>query len=196
MYSEAHLGRLATGAPDASWLESAFRSLQERLATAPDGMVRIRLDATGGRLWAAWEVLPETPSPYRLLPMPHPLPPGAKPRLKGADGAWSVSLLRAAREAGAHDALLLWPDGTVAETAIAAVFLEREGQLWIPPAGGRVASLGEAFDLPPWIREHRLKGVARAFGLAETREGRLWCLNVVRGMWQAESLSPPRPMEG
>ncbi|MBI3132046.1 MAG: aminotransferase class IV [Acidobacteria bacterium] len=169
--------------------------MQAHFRLAPDGMVRIRSDVPGGRLWATWESLPATPSPYLLLPMSHPLPPAQEPRVKGADGAWHEGVLAAAREAGAQDALLLWPDGSVAESAIAAVVLEREGGLWIPPAGGRVASLAEALDLPDWIRDRRLSVEVRPFDLAAVREGTLWCLNAVRGMWQAESIAPFPPMD-
>lgn len=194
-HAEAHLARLVTGVGGASWLEAAFRAMQAHFSTAPDGMVRIRSDAPGGRLWATWETLPTTPFPYRLLPMAHPLPPAREPRIKGADGAWHGRVLAAAWEAGAQDALLYWPDGTVAESAIAAVVLEREGGLWIPPAGGRVASLAEALDLPNWIRERRLAVEVRPFDLAAVGEGTLWCLNAVRGMWQAKSIAPIPPMD-
>jgi branched-subunit amino acid aminotransferase/4-amino-4-deoxychorismate lyase len=105
-------------------------------------------------------------------------------------------VLAAAHAAGAHDALLLWPDGTVAETGIAAVALEREGELWIPPPAGRVASLAEALELPIWARERGLALLTRPFPLEEVASGTLWCLNAVRGMWQAESLSPLPPMNG
>ncbi len=164
--------------------------------TAYDGMVRIRLDAQGGRLWTTWEVLPETPSPYRLLPVPHPLPPAATPRIKGAQGAWHPALLAAARAGGAHDALLHWPDGTVAETAIAAVALEFQGALWVPPPGGRVASLAESLDLPIWAKARGLAIETRAFDGATAARGTLWCLNAVRGVWQAESCTPLSPMNG
>lgn len=196
IHAEAHLQRLAAAAPTATWLEPAFRAAQAQFEKAPDGMVRIRFDAGGGRLWVSWEALPETPSPYRLLALPHPLPPQAAPRIKGAHGAWHAAVIEAARAGGAHDALLQWPDGTVAETAIAAVVLERDGALWVPPPGGRVASLAESLDLPLWAEGKGLRLETRAFDLAMTARGTLWCLNAVRGVWQAESPAALPPMNG
>ncbi len=195
-HAEAHLARLAASAPATPWLEAAFRTAQAHYASAPDGMVRLRFDRAGGRLWTVWEALPATPSPYWLLPLPHPLHPAAEPRMKGADGAWHPAMLAAARAAGAHDALLLWPDGTVAETAIAAVALQLEGALWVPPPGGRVASLAESLELPAWAAAQGLPLGIRAFDLATAASGTLWCLNAVRGVWQAESSTPLPPMNG
>lgn len=195
-HAEAHLARLTASGPPTPWLDAAFRAVQAHYAAAPDGMLRLRFDRAGGRLWTAWEALPATPSPYRLLPLTHPLPPAAEPRVKGADGAWHPAVLATARAAGAHDALLLWPDGTVAETAIAAVALQLEGALWVPPVGGRVASLGESLELPAWASARGLPLGTRAFDLATAARGTLWCLNAVRGVWQAESSAPLPPMNG
>ncbi|HJV22092.1 MAG TPA: aminotransferase class IV [Holophagaceae bacterium] len=194
VHGEAHRDRLAAGGAT-PWLEGAFQAAAEHFGQAPDGVVRLRYDAAGGRLWGAWEPLPATPFPYRLLPLAHPLPPSDRPRLKGADGPWQGPVLAAARAAGAQDAMLLWPDGTVAESAIAALALEREGELWVPPAGGRVASLAEALDLPGWARKRGLLIRVGAFAPEALGSGRLWCLNAVRGLWQAESLPPLSPMK-
>lgn len=194
VHAEAHLDRLAASGPT-PWLTEAFQAAAVHFREAPDGVVRLRFDAGGGRLWALWEPLPATPSPYHLLAMAHPLPPSGRPRIKGTDGAWHGPVLAEARAAGAHDALLLWPDGSVAESAIAALALERDGELWVPPPGGRVASLAEALDLPGWARERGLLVRVRAFAPEALAEGRLWCLNAVRGMWQAESLPLQRPMK-
>lgn len=139
------------------------------------------------------EPLPVSPGPYRLVPLPHPLPPQAGGRVKGLDGPWSPAVLARARALGGEDALLLWPDGRIAETAIAAVLLLRDGEALTPPADGRVQSLAEAHLLPPWAAARGLRIRSTAFGLPDLAGAELWCLNAVRGLWQAESWPPPPP---
>ena len=120
--------------------------------------------------------------------MPHPLIEGrsdpAAPH-KGLTGSWPATALREAHRLGGDDALLLWPDGTLAETAIAAVGLELGDRFLLPPAEGRVASLAERLDLPTWAADRRLQVTTAPISLAEAREGRLWCMNALRGIWPA-----------
>lgn len=115
---------------------------------------------------------------------PHPLGgPGGHPLAahKGLTGAWGQEALSRARAAGADDALLVWPDGTLAETGLAGIALEVEGELWLPPPEGRVASLAERLDLPGWAGSRPLR--VRPFREEDLARGRLWCLNALRGIW-------------
>jgi branched-subunit amino acid aminotransferase/4-amino-4-deoxychorismate lyase len=156
------------------WVAAGFRE--------PDEALRLRLQ--GKQLWALLEPLPEVPSPYRLRLMPHPHEiPSRHPLAphKGLLGVWNAAPLNEAKAAGAHDALLYWPDGTLVETAIASIALEVDGDLWLPPLEGRVASLAERLDLPEWAGSRKLR--IQAFSAGDLHRGRLWCFNAVRGIW-------------
>ncbi len=133
-------------------------------------------------MWALLEPLPDLRLPYALKPLAHPLERGLPLAAhKGLLGLWNAVPLRDAQESGAEDALLFWPDGTLVETAIASIALEMEGELWLPPHEGRVASLAERMDLPIWAgdRPRRLQ----PFTTVDLGRGQLWCFNAVRGIW-------------
>lgn len=193
---DAHLLRLEAGAAaldrEVPWLALIRTELEGWLEAEVQGgeaALRLVLHPDAGRLSALLEPLPAVPRPYRLKVLPHPLGSRRAEALlphKGLAGPWSQAVLAEARQAGAEDALLLWPDGTLAETAIAAVGLERDGVLALSPPQGRVASLAERLDLPAWARERGLRIEVAARVLPPAREGRLWCMNALRGIWPAE----------
>lgn len=128
------------------------------------------------------------PVPCRLVPMIHPLAgrkwDPAAPH-KGLTGPWPSEAWAEARRRGGQDALLLWSDGSLAETAIAAVGLERDGILLFPPPEGRVASLAERLDLPGWAADRGLRVESAPIPLSCVAEGQLWCMNALRGVWPA-----------
>jgi len=162
------------------WLVSGS-ALQERA-------LRLRLHLEAGVLYAEVGPIPSVVKPYRLHPMPHPLSSlrmDPITRHKGLCGSWSRDALHAASEAGRQDALLLWPEGTLAETAIAAVGLEIGNALLIPPPEGRVTSIAEALALPDWAAQRGLQLQQFPIPLARIKEGQLWCMNAVRGIWPA-----------
>jgi len=169
----------------APWVMAEVDAIAEWVAgesSGPDGALRLRLH--GNQLWALLEPLPELLSPYRLHLMPHPHGiPSRQPLAphKGLLGIWNTAPLDEAKAAGAHDALLFWPDGTLVETAIASIALEVDGELWLPPLEGRVASLAERLDLPEWAGARKIR--IQAFDAAELHRGQLWCFNAVRGVW-------------
>lgn len=182
-----HLARLRVGSSiqgqDLEWIESLASEVEAWVKLKSRGPVEVlRLRVLGSRVWALLEPLPATPHPYLVKALPHPLKQGHPfaPH-KGLLGLWSTPALEAAHAAGAADALLFWPDGTLVETAIASIALEVEGELWLPPSEGRVASLAERLDLPEWAgpRPRRV----RAFNLKDLEAGQLWCFNAVRGVW-------------
>jgi branched-subunit amino acid aminotransferase/4-amino-4-deoxychorismate lyase len=193
---EAHLARLEAGATalgeSAPWLLDLVSPLREwvsETASGEDAALRLRLVSGAGQLEARLETLPTVPSPYRVVPMPHPLQGRrSAPAVihKGLSGPWSGEVLAAARRQNAEDALLLWSDGTLAETAIAAVALDVDGILWLPPAEGRVASLAERLDLPAWAEARSLRLKTSDIPLEWVARGQLWCLNAVRGIWPTE----------
>lgn len=191
---EAHLERLRVGSRalghEVPWLSEARRDIEHWLGrnAAPEMALRLELHLDLQRLDARLEPLPQAPSPCRLAPMPHPmgdLRPHPLAAHKGLSGSWRPQALSEARRRHAEDALLLWPDGTLAETTIATVALERGGSLILPPVEGRVASVTERLDLPGWAQERGWVLRHGSIDLADCAEGRLWCLNALRGFWPA-----------
>jgi len=156
--------------------------------SAPEAALRLELHLDLKLLDARLEPLPLAASPYRLAPMPHPMGDLRTDPLaphKGLSGPWRPHVLSEAWRRGAEDALLLWPDGTLAESAIATVALEVDGQLILPPAEGRVASVTERLDLPAWAEAREWTLSHAVLPLEICAEGRLWCLNALRGLWPA-----------
>ena len=190
-----HLARLRSGAEllghPTPWLESIqediFRWLEQSLS-GEDAALRLVLHPEHAFVLARLEPLPRPPSPCRLIPLPHPMKEGrSDPRAphKGLLGPWGSAVLKEAHQHGGDDALLLWPDGTLAETAIAAVGLELGGTFLLPPSEGRVASLAERLDLPEWATQRGLRIDVAPISLTQVPNGRLWCLNALRGIWPA-----------
>lgn len=105
---------------------------------------------------------------------------------KGLLGTWDIQMRNLALERRADDVLLLWPDGSIAETTFAAVGLQIQNRLLLPPPEGRVSSITEAVELPLWAMAHGLAIQQRPLALDEVSTGQLWCMNAVRGLWQAE----------
>lgn len=193
----AHLERLRAGAEALSeptpWMSGLEEALGDWVAagTSGDGALRLTLHGPEGLVSARLEPLPQTPQPYRLAAMLHPrgdLRSSPLARHKGLSGPWRQPVLAEARARGADDALLLWPEGTLAETAIAALALEVGGVLLLPPPEGRVASLAEALDLPAWAAARDLALRWEGIPLGRVAGNRLWCLNAVRGIWAANLL--------
>jgi branched-subunit amino acid aminotransferase/4-amino-4-deoxychorismate lyase len=190
----AHLDRLQAGAAalgrPTAWLDEAAEELTYWLKRHPaqEAALRLELHLDLRLLDARLEPLPVASSPYRLAPMPHPMGNLRADPLaphKGLSGPWRHQALSEAWRRGAEDALLLWPDGTLAESAIATVALERDGRLILPPAGGRVASVTERLDLAAWAGERGWALDQAPIPLEACEGGRLWCLNALRGLWPA-----------
>lgn len=190
----AHLERLmasaaAAGQP-APWLMAEADAIGEWVADViprPLGVLRLRIQ--GAQAWALAEPLADMPLSYLLKLLPHPLQaPDVHPLAphKGLLGVWNAAPLNEAKAAGAHDALFHWPDGTLVETAIASIALEREGDILLPPREGRVASLSERLDLPEWAGPRKIR--IEPFSASELGQGRLWCFNAVRGIWPGTRL--------
>ena len=188
---EQHLARLSEGAArlgwDISWMDEIRVSAEAWVSSVGTAACRIHLHerAISIRL----ESLPEVISPYHLRPMEHPLGDLRKDEasaFKGLKGAWDFEVRQIVLANGADDALLLWPDGSIAETALAAVGMQKGQRMVLPPPEGRVKSIAEAWDLPLWTRSQGLRIEYSPLHLDEVSGGLLWCMNAVRGVWQAE----------
>lgn len=165
------------------WLAAqagAIEAWVSEISVLPIEALRLRIH--GAQIWALLEPLPDTPSPYRLVVLPHPFG-GTHPLAnhKGLLGTWNLDALKDAQGLGADDALLSAPDGTLLETAIASIALETAEGFWIPPRPGRVASLGERLELPALAGSRAVR--SRSFRAEDLNDGRLWCFNAVRGVW-------------
>ncbi len=192
----AHLTRLHEGAQrlewDLWWLRHVEAEVLEWISEVSRGTIPFlacRIQAHSDALSIKLEALPEPIWPYRLVPMPHPLGEvrnDDRSALKGILGPWNLDVLSAAHQGGAEDSLLLWPDGTVAETAIAACAILRGKELVLPPLQGRVRSIAESLDLPGWADAKGWEVLHAPIGLEEIHGGQLWCMNALRGLWQAE----------
>lgn len=191
----AHLGRLQAGASALGWGLPWLLGSQAEIETwlreetpRSDAALRLVLEPEVARLSARLEPLPAVPDSYRLKVLPHPLRELRQDVAivhKGLAGPWGQAVLVAARASGAEDALLLWDDGTLAETAIASVALEQGGTLLVPPPQGRVASLAERLDLPGWASARGLRIEVADISVPSVVGGRLWCMNALRGFWLA-----------
>lgn len=194
----AHVQRLEAGAAalgwPVDWLDLARQDLEGwLLAGHPKGgaALRLVLHPVAALLSARLEPLPAAPDPCRLAPMPHPMGGRRQDPIlthKGLAGPWGAVLLAQVRPLGAQDALLQWPDGTLAETTLASVGIETGGFLLIPPPQGRVASLTERLDLPGWARSRGLQVEVAELRLSMLSTGSLWCMNALRGFWPATLL--------
>jgi branched-chain amino acid aminotransferase len=164
----AHLARLER---DALALEIPFSprddlrsSAEELLTRAPvDDIVRITLAAgvDGRPTWCmTTRRRSGRDSPVRLH-LTDPVVPGALAAIKTTSRAAHVLASRAARLAGADDALLVDPDGRVLETTTANVFLRCGDELRTPRLDGSI--------LPGVAREVLLeKLAARGMHVRET----------------------------
>ena len=190
----AHLARLRNGAIflgwDASWLGECFDQARVWVSGAEHAVCRLRVFP--GALHARVDPPPSRRSPYRLRPMAHPLMDlrgQARAALKGLLGPWDQTVLEVASQVGAEDAMLIWPDGTLAETAISACGFLQEGSFRMPPPEGRVESITETLDLPDWARKRGWKLHQGPIFPEEIKLGQIWCMNAARGLWQAETIN-------
>lgn len=193
---DSHLFRLRLGAAslgwDVSWLSGLESEIESWVSTA--GLAACRLQLFPDTVSVRLEDIPDPISSYRMLAMNHPLGDirsKARAGIKGLLGSWDIQAWKVAHEKAAEDALLIWPDGTIAETAIASIGLQVDGHLILPPLEGRISSITEALDLPLWTLSRGLTVQRRPMRLDEVPGGQLWCMNAVRGLWQAEMVLGP-----
>ena len=136
---ELHLERIRASAVELGFAfdRHAVRNAIQALCFDADAPARVRLVASRGGAHS-----------LELSPLPKPLPdpvPCAVLRLPIDSGDWRLRHkstdrgfydvgLRAAKEAGAMEALLLRDDGLVTEGCFTNLFVERDGKLLTPPA--------------------------------------------------------------
>jgi branched-subunit amino acid aminotransferase/4-amino-4-deoxychorismate lyase len=158
-----------------------------RAALPLDGRWFPRVEAYAGPRLAVWL----RPAPVQGLEVRLWVPPSADPRrqphLKGPDLAALAALREEARTAGADDALLHGPDGTVLEAAHSAVVWWRDDVLCVP-----------APELPvlPSVTRGLLVELARARAVPVNGERlHLGGLGAVE-VWAVNALHGIRPVAG
>ena len=186
----SHMARLRLGAAELGWGIAWLSESEPEITSwfSTTGMAICRMQLFPDALSVQLERVPDPFSYCRLLAQVHPLGDirgSVNATLKGLLGDWDIRARDQAHESLADDVLLLWPDLTLAETTIAAIGLEVADKLLLPPVEGRVASITEAFELPGWAQSRRLIVQYRPIRLEEVSGGQLWCMNALRGLWQA-----------
>jgi branched-chain amino acid aminotransferase len=170
---DRHLARLAgTGAPAAAVDEA--RALIEAWVDRDGEPVVVRIDVDGHGVRAT----PRPPSSPRAVTL-HPVvayePTTTARESKRADRGWALLAERAARDAGADEALLLSADGLVGETSRANVFAILGDKLVTPPVAGLLPGVTRSWVIERTAAvERRLTGdeLARADGVFLTTAGR------------------------
>jgi len=135
---ELHLERARESAAKLgfSFDRHAIRNAIQALCFDAEGPARVRLVASRSGAYAL-EIgdLPEPlAGPAEVVVLPLPVDPSDwRLRHKTTDRAFYAAATRAARAAGAGEALFLRPDGLLTEGSFTSLFVERNGVLLTPP---------------------------------------------------------------
>jgi branched-subunit amino acid aminotransferase/4-amino-4-deoxychorismate lyase len=138
--SAATLARIDASVAEkaAEWADAETRRARLTVVLGPDGAVDVRvtrtlssLDVPGGPLVARVDVA-------GLPPLPDP--PG-----KPADRSWWDVAHKRAAALGAHQAIMVAPDGSVIDGSTSAVWIVERGELVTPPAPPAIPSVSVAF---------------------------------------------------
>ena len=184
---ELHLERIRASASELGFAfdRHAVRNAIQALCFEAQAPSRVRLMTSRGGAYAL-EIgaMPEPfDEPARVAVLRLPVDPGDwRLRHKTTDREFYDAGLRAARNAGADEALFLRDDGLVTEGCITNLFVERDGRLLTPPA-----RLGL---LPGVLRRSLLDGgraVEAELTLDDLKDGFL-IGNAVRGLMPARLL--------
>jgi branched-subunit amino acid aminotransferase/4-amino-4-deoxychorismate lyase len=122
----------------AEWEGAPTRRARLTLVLAPDSHADVQvaqtlssLDVIGGPLVVRVDVAEQPPLPT---------PPG-----KPADRSWWDVAHKRAEALGAHQAVMVAPDGTIVDGSTAAVWIAEGGVLYTPPAPPAIPSVSVAF---------------------------------------------------
>jgi len=136
---ELHLERIKASAAELGFAfdRHAVRNAIQALCFEADAPSRVRLVASrGGAFSLELRHLPKPlPDPVACAVLPMPIDSGDwRLRHKSSDRGFYDVALRAAKEAGGHEALFVRDDGLVTEGCFSSLFVERDGMLLTPPA--------------------------------------------------------------
>ncbi len=185
---DLHLERIRASASELGFAfdRHAVRNAIQPLCFEAERPSRLRLVVSrSGAYTLEVSDLPEAlPQPAICAILPLPVDPGDwRLRHKTSDRGFYEAGLKAAKAAGAHEALLLRDDGLLTEGCFTTLFVERDGKLLTPPA-----SLGL---LPGVLRRSLIDaGRAREADLRiEDLEGGFFIGNALRGLIPARLLA-------
>ncbi len=181
---ELHLERIRASAQALGFVfdRHAVRNAIQALCFEADGpaKVRLMLARSGATALEVCDMPAPMAAPAICAVLPLPLDPGDWRLAHKTSERWIYEAgLRAARAAGAHEALLLRDDGLITEGCFTNIFVERDGLLLTPPAG---------LGLLPGVLRRHLINQGRAIE-AELRLGDLaggfFIGNALRGLMPA-----------
>jgi para-aminobenzoate synthetase/4-amino-4-deoxychorismate lyase len=135
---ELHLERIRRSASELGFVfdRHAVRNAIQALCFDADKPAKLRLVAarSGAFSLELSDMPPPLPDPAPCAVLRLPVDAGDwRLRVKQSDRGFYEAALRAARDAGAAEALFLRDDGLVTEGSFSNVFVEREGRLLTPP---------------------------------------------------------------
>ncbi len=136
---ELHLARIKASAAELGFAfdHHAARNQIQALCFELERPARVRLLASrsGAIALEAADLPPPLPEPAHCIAVPLPVDPGDwRLRHKTTDRAFYTDALALAQAGGAHEAVLVDPQGRVTEGSYTNVFVERDGVLLTPPA--------------------------------------------------------------
>jgi para-aminobenzoate synthetase/4-amino-4-deoxychorismate lyase len=184
---ELHLERMKASAAelDFAFDRHALRNAIHVLCFDLDAPSRVRLvvSKSGAHALEAAPLPPNLPEPAICAVLPLPVAEGDwRLRHKTSDRHFYEDALRAAKAAGAHEALLLRDDGQLTEGCFTNIFVARGDQLVTPPA---------ALGLLPGVLRSSLIDSGRAVegpvAMADL-EGGFFIGNALRGLMPARLL--------
>ncbi len=183
---ELHLARLKKSAAElgTSFDRHAARNQIQALCFDLENACKVRLLVSrSGALALETGPLPQTiNTKAACIALPHPLDPSDwRLSHKSSDRSFYENALDTAKQAGAHEALLVRADGLVTEGSYTNIFVEQDdGALLTPPA-----KLGL---LPGILREHLIiEGRAREAELTLNHlKNGFWLGNALRGLMKAQ----------
>jgi para-aminobenzoate synthetase/4-amino-4-deoxychorismate lyase len=136
---ELHLERIKQSAAELGFAfdRHAVRNTIQALCFDADKPAKLRLVVARSGIYSM-ELAPmptPLPDPAACAVLPLPVDPSDwRLRFKQSDRSLYEAALKAAREAGAAEALFLRDDGLVTEGSFTNIFVERDGRLLTPPA--------------------------------------------------------------
>jgi len=185
---ELHLERAKASAAELgfSFDRHAIRNAIQALCFEAEEPSKVRLVVARSGAYALeiGELPPALPSPVRCAVLPLPVDPGdVRLRHKTSDRQFYDAARRAAKAAGADEALFIDDTGRLTEGSFTNIFLERDGQLLTPPAARGL--------LPGVLRRSLIEeGRAREADLTlDDLAGGFLLGNALRGLMPAALLS-------
>ena len=123
-----------------AWADAPTHRARLTVVVSPDGEIAVDIAQRLSSLDVVGGIVPVRINAEEAPPLPVAL---AKP----ADRSWWDAAQRAAEVAGGHQAVIVMPDGLVADGSTSCIWIAEAGELVSPPTPHAVASVSRAFVL-------------------------------------------------